>query len=379
MSRQVIPIVLSGGSGTRLWPLSTPERPKQFLPLVSERTMIQETLLRLDGLAGIAPPIVVCNEAHRFLVAEQLRVIGVTPQAIVLEPAGRNTAPAVAAAALIARQGAAAAEAAGDGDPVLLVLPADHVIRDAAAFRAAVQVAVRAAGQGQLVTFGIVPAGPETGYGYIRRAAAPDEASESPLAGASGSGWWPVERFVEKPDLATAERYVASDNYLWNSGMFVFGAGVLLGEICQHEPPIASACERAVAAATSDDDFTRLGAAFLESPSNSIDYAVMEKTGKAAVVPLDAGWSDVGSWEALRDVLERDSDGNTLRGDVIDFDSVNSFVTANGRLIATIGLDNIAVIDTDAGLLVMNLAQSQRVKDVVEALKARPASDADAG
>src|SRR5690606_34709340 len=278
-------------------------RPKQFLPLVSERTMLQETYLRLTSLDELRAPIVVCNEAHRFLVAEQMRAVGAAPRSIVLEPKGRNTAPAVGIAALLAL------DASGDesADPLLLVLPADHVIADADAFVSAVRIAVAAASEGRLVTFGVVPDRPETGYGYLLKGAPGDD----------GARWFQLERFVEKPDRTTAEEYVQSGRYLWNSGMFVFSARRFLEELERHAPDIAAACRRAAAEAASDADFTRLGPAFLESPSDSIDYAVMEPTSSAAVVPLEAGWSDVGSWQALHEILSAGDDGNVLRGDVI--------------------------------------------------------------
>jgi mannose-1-phosphate guanylyltransferase/mannose-6-phosphate isomerase len=353
----ITPIVLSGGSGTRLWPLSRELHPKQLLPLVIDRTLLQETLLRTRGLDSatrrVAPPIVVCNEAHRFLVAEQLREIDASPQTIVLEPAGRNTAPAVAVAALLAQ-----ASAPTGVDPILLVLPADHVILDTGAFVAAVEAAVEAAeAEGRLVTFGIVPNKPETGYGYL-------------LTGASRGRWSLLDAFVEKPDLATAERYVESGRYLWNSGMFVFLASAYLEELGRHAPAMLEKCRAAIAAAERGEDFTHLGAAFLECPADSIDYAVMEKTRNAAVVALDAGWSDVGSWSALHAVLEKDADGNVLRGDVIAKGCTNSYVAAHGRLVATVGLDGIVVVETPDSVLVMAASHAQRVKEVVDALKA---------
>lgn len=351
----IIPIILSGGSGTRLWPLSTPEIPKQFLPLVSERTLFQETLARLEGLPGLADPIVVCNEAHRFLVAEQLRELGLTAQAIVLEPEGRNTAPAIAVAALLAKKVSDTEEKVSD--TFLLVLPADHVIADAAAFRTAVGKAVKAAEAGNLVTFGIVPTHAETGYGYIE-------------AGADAGDWHAVARFVEKPDQDTAERYLATGNFLWNSGMFVFGAQAVLDELGQHVPGIVAACEKAVSQAETDRDFTRLAPAFLESPSDSIDYAVMERTGRAAVVPLDAGWSDVGSWAALYDALDKDRDGNAIFGRAVAESCRNTLIRSECRGIAAIGVEDLVIVETETSVLIMRRDQAQQVKAVSASLDA---------
>jgi mannose-1-phosphate guanylyltransferase/mannose-6-phosphate isomerase len=324
--------------------------------LVGTQTLFQQTLLRTRQFAGVvAAPIVVCNEAHRFLAAEQVRELGIEPQTLLLEPAGRNTAPAVGVAALLARQSAPAGT-----DPLLLVLPADHVILDEVAFARAVESAVEAAASGHLVAFGVEPSRPETGYGYI-------------LRGGDFGEWAAVERFVEKPDATTARRYVESGRYLWNSGMFLLGASTYLEELRVHVPAIARACERAVAAVTVDADFTRLGAEFLACPSDSIDYAVMEKTSRAAVVPLAAGWSDVGSWAALYDVLEKDSHGNVALGDVVIDGCTNSYFIGGGRTLAVIGLDGVAVVVTDDAVLVMAQDCSQRVKNVVDVLAARGA------
>jgi mannose-1-phosphate guanylyltransferase / mannose-6-phosphate isomerase len=358
---ELIPVILSGGSGTRLWPLSRDLRPKQLLPLVGPRTLLQDTVLRTRSLSQrLAPPIVVCSEDHRFLVAEQLREIGVSPRTTVLEPEGRNTAPAVAIAALIATQSAphdaksrAARVSAGS---VLLVSPADHVILDTTAFAASVDEAIDAARAGYLVTLGIKPDRPETGYGYIER-------------GADRGRWSLVDDFVEKPDLPTAQRYVDSGRYLWNSGMFVCTPSAYLEELERHSPAIYAACVRAFREAAVDDDFTRLGGAFLDCPSDSIDYAVMEKTSKAAVVPLEAGWSDIGSWSALYDVLEKDSDGNVVRGDVVLERCKNSYVLSTNRLVATIGLDGFVVIETPDAVTVLPQREAQSIKAVVERLK----------
>jgi mannose-1-phosphate guanylyltransferase / mannose-6-phosphate isomerase len=346
----IVPVVLSGGSGTRLWPLSRPLTPKQLLALVTHRTLLQDTVLRARALGeAVMAPLVVCNEAHRFAVAQQLEDIGAGVGRIVLEPAGRNTAPAVAVAALLALRGT-------ESDPLLLVMPADHVILDSDAFFAAVAVAVRAAEHGRLVTFGVVPTRPETGYGYIRQGAA------------QPGGWHRLEQFVEKPDSDTARAYLRSGEYLWNSGMFLFSAQVYLAELARHAPAIVEACTAAVERAAVDRDFLRLGGAFVQSPSDSIDYAVMEKTDRAAVVPLAAGWSDIGSWPALHEVLDKDGDGNVLRGDVIAEGCRDSYVHSNGRLVVTLGLDEHVVVETEDAVLVMAPGHAQRLKDVVEGL-----------
>ena len=344
----LVPVILSGGSGTRLWPLSRESHPKQFLPLVGDHSMLQQTWLRLRGLPGADAPLVVANEEHRFLVAEQLRLVGARPSALILEPVGRNTAPAIAVAALQAM--------AGGQDPVLLVLPSDHVIADEAGFRAAVLAALPAAEAGKLVTFGIVPTAPETGYGYIK--AAP------------GEGLRAVERFVEKPDAATAQGYLADGGYFWNSGMFAFRASRYLAELQASRPEMVSAARAALAGAKPDVDFLRLDkAAFSASPSDSIDYAVMEKTADAAVLPIAVGWNDVGSWSALWSVVEQDGGGNAHRGDVLARDCRNTLAIGDKRLIALIGLEDTVVIDTDDAVLVAKKDRVQDVKEIVSALK----------
>jgi mannose-1-phosphate guanylyltransferase/mannose-6-phosphate isomerase len=354
--RSVIPVILSGGSGTRLWPLSRADHPKQFLQLLSDRSLFQDTLLRLRSLrAQLADPVIVCNEAHRFLVAEQMREIGFAAHAIVLEPQARNTAPAATVAALLAT-----GEVAGsDAEPVLFVLPADHVIGNSAAFAAAAQDAIEAATLGKLATFGIRPDRPETGYGYIRR-------------GAASERWSDIDRFVEKPDLVTAQSYVASGDYLWNSGMFMFTAKTYLREIARHAPRILAACEAAVADAERDRDFLRLGGSFASCPSDSIDYAVAEKTDRAVVIELDAAWSDVGSWSALYDVLAKDDAGNVLRGNVLVDDCRNSYISADTRIVAAIGVDGVVIVATADAVLVMSREHAQRVKNVADALAAKP-------
>ncbi|MFO1474334.1 MAG: mannose-1-phosphate guanylyltransferase/mannose-6-phosphate isomerase [Lysobacterales bacterium] len=352
-------VLLSGGSGTRLWPLSREAYPKQFLPLAGEDSMLQATWLRVAPIAPSAPPIVIANEEHRFLAAEQLRLVGVSNPAIVLEPVGRNTAPAIAAAALQAM-------AAGD-DPLLLVLPSDHVVRDAEAFRAAVRAASPAAERGALVTFGIVPTAPETGFGYIQA-----EAGQA----APGEGVRKVLRFVEKPDAGTARRYLEEGGYYWNSGMFLFRASRYLDELRKFRPDILEATTRAFEAAKRDGDFVRLDRdAFAACPSDSIDYAVMEKTGDACVLPVDIGWNDVGSWSALWDVSEQDDAGNAHHGDVIAVDSRDSYAYAR-RLVALVGVDNLVVVETDDAVLVARKDRVQQVKDVVAKLKSDRRSQA---
>jgi mannose-1-phosphate guanylyltransferase/mannose-6-phosphate isomerase len=349
----MIPVLMSGGAGTRLWPLSRELYPKQLLPLVDKETMLQVTARRADGL-GAAAPLVVCNEEHRFLVAEQLRVIDHAPQAILLEPAGRNTAPAIALAAL-------AASAGGGDDPLLLVLPADHVIRNVAAFQAAVRLATAAAERGALVTFGVVPDKPETGYGYIRRGTS--------LPGDTG-GVHRIAAFVEKPDAARAAQFLASGEYLWNSGMFLFRASRYLAELGRHAPDILEACRRSFAGAQRDLDFTRVdGEAFRACRSESIDYAVMEKTDSAAVVPLDAGWSDVGSWDSLHAALDGDAAGNVTRGDVVLEDCGGSFVYAGSRLVAAVGLKDHVVVETKDAVLVAPRDRVQDVKALVNRIR----------
>lgn len=347
------PVILSGGSGTRLWPLSREAYPKQFLPLAGELTMLQATWKRVAPIAARGP-LVIANEEHRFVAAEQLQQVGAEPAAIILEPVGRNTAPAIAVAAL---------EATRDGaDALLLVLPSDHVITNETAFRSAVQAAAAAAEAGKLVTFGIVPTGPETGYGYIKAA--------------DGQGLRAVERFVEKPDLGTATGYVSSGQYYWNSGMFLFKASRYVQELERFQPTMLAGSRQAWQQARRDADFTRLDKdAFTAVPSDSIDYAVMEKTADAVVIPLDAGWNDVGSWTALRDVSQQDGDGNAHQGDVIAIDCRNTYAYAQ-RLVALVGLDDVVVVETDDAVLVGKADRMQDVKTVVAQLKAEGRSEA---
>lgn len=349
------PVILSGGSGTRLWPLSRETHPKQFLPLAGERSLLQETALRVADPARYLPPIVVCNAEHRFLVAEQLRVVGATPKAIALEPAARNTAAATAIGALLA----AAAEPARP----ILVLPSDHIVRDPGAFREAVDAALPAARDGALVTFGIEPEGPETGFGYVRRGA--------PLAAAPGA--FAVERFVEKPDAARAAEMLAEGGWSWNGGMFLLRADRYLAELARHEPAVLDACVAAVTGARRDLDFLRVDAeAFARAPSISIDYAVMERTDRAAVVPVAMGWSDVGSWHALWARTARDARGNAAVGDTLLDDTHDCYVRGeDGVLVAALGVRDLVIVATGDAVLVADRERSQDVKRVVEALKAQ--------
>jgi len=345
----LLPVIMAGGSGTRLWPLSRELYPKQFLALDGDAAMLQATIQRLAGINSTTP-LVICNEAHRFLVAEQLRQLDKLQRNILLEPVGRNTAPAIALAAFYAL-------AQGE-DPLLLVLAADHVIRDVEAFHASLRAAIPYAEAGALVTFGIVARSSETGYGYIRRGAA------------VGDGAYSVAQFVEKPNVSTAEQYVASGEYYWNSGLFLFRASRYLQELQQHRPDILQACEAAMAGAKADMNFIRVDeVAFRACPDDSIDYAVMEKTAAAVVVPLDAGWSDVGAFSSLWEVLEKDENGNVLQGDVLAHDSRNNLVMAENMLVATVGLEDAVVVQTKDAVLVAKRDRVQEVKQIVTQLK----------
>ena len=358
-----MPVILCGGTGTRLWPLSRASYPKQYWPLAGtgEDTLLQQTQQRLKGLPGLGAPLLICNEDHRFIVAEQLRQIGVEPQAILLEPIGRNTAPAVAVAAL-------QATAHGE-DPLLLVLAADHVIRDAATFRATVAAGMAAAEAGQLVTFGIVPTAPETGYGYI-------EAAQS-LLGANVPV--PIARFVEKPDRATAEQFLATGRFTWNSGMFLFKASAILAELERLAPEVVSACRSSLEHESADLDFLRLEReAFASCPSVALDVAVMERTDRGAVLPLEAGWSDVGSWSALWETADQDSDGNVLRGRVISEGSRNCYLRSEHRLVVGLGVEDLVVVETDDVVLVAHRDQAQEVKAIVGLLEREGAPESKA-
>ncbi|KIL05831.1 mannose-1-phosphate guanyltransferase [Stutzerimonas stutzeri] len=347
----LFPVIMAGGSGSRLWPLSRQLNPKQFLPLAdAELSMLQATIQRLDGLQ-VGMPRLICNEQHRFLAAEQLRQLGMEQANILLEPVGRNTAPAIALAAL---QAVAEAE-----DPILLVLAADHLIQDVAAFHASIRTALPLAADGKLVTFGIVPTHPETGYGYIEQG--------EPV----GSGGYAVTRFVEKPDLAIAQHYLANGHYFWNSGMFMFRASRYLQELERFQPAILAACRTALAGGQQDMHFTRVDHdAFAACPEDSIDYAVMEKTADAAMVPLDAGWSDIGSWSALWDVSAKDAEGNVFKGDVLGQNTRNTYVHADSRLVATVGVEDLVIVETKDAVLVAHKDKVQDVKMLVEQLKA---------
>jgi mannose-1-phosphate guanylyltransferase len=355
IKRMILPVIMAGGSGSRLWPLSRSLHPKQFLPLVSDNTMLQDTCERLNGIEHQSP-IFVCGEDHRFMVAEQLRAGDYSSGGIILEPMGKNTAPAVALAAFHAINSLAGA---GSEDPALLVLAADHVIEDALVFQQVVQSALPYAQDGSLVTFGIVPSKPETGYGYIKQGHLVGDGTAMTVA-----------EFVEKPNQETAKAYLNSGNYLWNSGMFLFKASRYLVELKQHRPDIYQACEQAMAQPEIDHDFIRPNTEiFSNCQEDSIDYAVMEKTQSAVVVPMDCGWSDVGSWSSLWEVSDKDKDGNLLKGDVLALDTKNCFIQSDRKLVATVGLENIVIVESDDAIMVAAKDRVQDVKVVVNRLK----------
>ncbi|WP_241176585.1 mannose-1-phosphate guanylyltransferase/mannose-6-phosphate isomerase [Citrobacter portucalensis] len=351
----IIPIIMAGGSGTRLWPLSRSLYPKQFLSLTNENSLLQETLKRLDGL-NCLPPVIVSNNEHRFIVAEQLRQFGVDDFQIILEPVGRNTAPAVALAALKALE--------LHGDHHMLVLAADHAIQDIEAFHAAVLAAEQESVDNKLVTFGIVPTKPETGYGYIKKG---EQVKNSVFK---------VNSFVEKPDLETAKNYLEQKCYLWNSGMFMFKASVYLDELKKYRPDILAACKESLSSASTDLDFIRLNSdVFAECPDESIDYAVMEKTQDCVVIPLDAEWSDIGSWTSLWEISEKDEHENVSHGDVINYNSRNNYIYSEGSLISTVGVNNLIIVQTKDALLVAQQDNVQDIKKIVEILKKQKRSE----
>jgi mannose-1-phosphate guanylyltransferase len=351
----ILPVIMAGGSGSRLWPLSRQSFPKQYLTLHGEHSMLQATALRLVGIEH-QPPMVICNEEHRFSVAEQFRASDIDNSGIILEPVGRNTAPAIALAAFKALQ---------DGnDSLLLVLAADHLILDNAAFCQSVHQASEHAKLGKLVTFGIVPTAPETGYGYIKRGESTHDAG------------FAVSEFVEKPDSKTAEGYIDCGDYYWNSGMFLFKASRYLEELKAYRPDIYQACEKAMLDIQSDADFVRVNKDVFEAcPDESVDYAVMEQTNSAVVVPLDCGWSDIGSWSALWEIENKDESGNAFKGDVIGIDTTNSYINAQDKLVAVIGLDDVVVVETKDAILVSKKSDVQKVKNIVNQLKSEDRSE----
>lgn len=348
----IVPVILSGGTGTRLWPMSRPQRPKQFLPLTGERSMLRATVDRLVGLPGLTAPVVVCSAEQAHLVRREL---GDAEPRLILEPVGRNTAPAVAAAAMALSR---------TSDPILLVLPADHEINDAAPFKAAVVAGAALAESGRLVTFGVSPTYAETGYGYLK--------AGEPV----GDLGFAVDAFVEKPDAETAAAYISSGDYSWNSGIFMFTASRYLEELERFEPDITAAVARAVGNAEIDEVLQLDSAAFAACPSDSIDFAVMERTEAAAMIPLDAGWSDVGSWAALWDLLDRDESGNVGHGDVAMVDSSGSLAWSEGRLLATVGIEDLIVVETADAILVVPRDRAQQVKGLVEDLRDRDRPEA---
>ena len=356
----IYPVILSGGSGSRLWPLSRKLRPKQLLSLVGEGTLLQQTVLRVSGQAAFEPPVVIANEEHRFIIAEQMREIGIAPKALLLEPVGRNTAPAVAVAALRLLQ--------DERDALMVVMPSDHVVTDVSAFQAAVDRAAPAARAGYLVTFGIVPARVETGYGYIAPGDALPECAEVHA----------VARFIEKPDAKSAECYVSA-GYLWNSGIFMFAAANFIDELERLRPDMVASCREALAGAKTDTDFVRLDkSAFANCPADSIDYAVMEHTKHGAVVPVSMGWSDLGAWNALWEISNKDADGNVIRGDVVAEQTHNCYLRSEAGLVAAVGIEDLVVVATDDAGMVAPLGRAQDVKALVERLTREGRTEAEA-
>ncbi|MBT4874178.1 MAG: mannose-1-phosphate guanylyltransferase/mannose-6-phosphate isomerase [Desulfobacula sp.] len=348
----IIPVILAGGSGTRLWPLSRQLYPKQMIDIYNEKTMLQNTVLRIEGFEMIAPPIIVCNENHRFMAAEQLREINIDPLAIILEPIGRNTAPAIALAAFKAMK--------HEKDPILLVLPADHVIEKVMDFHAAIRAGIKEAEKGNLITFGIIPDSPETGYGYIKKGDLLE----------SGTGASKIEKFVEKPDLATAKKLFDSGSYCWNSGMFMFKASEIIKELETHAPDIMMPCKGLIEAGVQDLDFLRLSReGFQDIPSDSIDYAVMEKTSKGIVIPFKAGWNDLGSFDALWQAGKKDESMNVIKGDVLTHDVKGSYINSESSLIAAVGIEKFVIVETKDAILVSPRDRVQDVKKIVKQLK----------
>lgn len=357
----IIPVILAGGSGTRLWPLSRELYPKQLISLVNEDTMLQNTIKRLDGVEKKGSPVIICNEDHRFMVAEQTRQTGTVNPTIILEPVGKNTAPAVAVAAIHA--------SCNDPEAILMVMPADHHIEDTAAFVSTVNEAAMIAADRVMITFGIVPESPETGYGYIKAGKKPDNRPDSSA--------FLVNRFVEKPDPETAKQYVESGEYFWNSGMFIFRAATYLEELAKFAPEMVRQCEEAVKLGKADLDFFRLDPeAFGKCPSDSIDYAVMEKTDCGVMIPLKAGWNDLGSWQSLWQTGKKDCNMNVLHGDTLLHDVKNSFIHASERMVAAIGLDNHIIVETSDAVMVSPMDRSQDIKHLVSKLKKSERSEA---
>ncbi len=348
----IIPVILAGGSGTRLWPMSRELYPKQLIDIYNEKTMLQNTVLRLEGIDKLSQPIVVCNEAHRFMTAEQLRQIDVDPMALILEPVGRNTAPAIALAALKAME--------SHDDPTLLVLPADHVIEKKNDFHNAIQSGYEVAESGRLITFGIIPTGPETGYGYIKKGLEINDSTSTSK----------IERFVEKPDIETAKNYVESGSFCWNSGMFMFKASQIISELDIHCPGMVGPCKQALASGKQDLDFFRLNLEqFKKIPADSIDYAVMEKTSNGVMIPIDVGWNDLGSFDALWQTGKKDDNFNVIKGDVLTHDVKSSYINSESSLIAAVGIENFVIVETKDAILVSPRDRVQDVKKIVKQLK----------
>jgi len=347
---KVIPVILSGGPGTRLWPLSRKDRPKQYLSLTGKNTMLQETILRLEGLDHLANPIIICNKDHRFIVAEQCKQINIANPTIILEPVGRNTAPAIAAAAFQSiRQ---------SDNSILIILSVDHFIQDVEKFHKAINLAIRQAEDGKLVTFGVAPKCANTGYGYIK------------LSGEAIRGVFNVEEFVEKPDLQTAQSYIEKGNFLWNSGIFTFQAKTLIDELTIYSIAIVKSVKESVDKATKDLDFIRLETqSFTSSPSDSIDYALMEKSSNVVVVPLDLNWNDIGSWSALHEIGVSDNNGNVIQGDVFTEETTNTYINANHHLLATIGIKNLVIVDTPNATLIASKDKTQEVNKIINQLE----------